>query len=71
MPICCDSGHSNGFFQMEVEEGHDITRDAIDLITARKPDGVTYLCSTCGAPIALRLKDRDKWFVRSEGDWIG
>jgi hypothetical protein len=69
--ICCDNGHTNGFFKQELEEGQDITRAAMDLIPEPcSDDALSYCCCLCDAPVPIRTKNRDKWVVRTESDWI-
>jgi hypothetical protein len=69
--IRCDAGHMNGFFVKDVEERQYITRDAMDVsdVTASN-DGLSLACSTCGAPVAIRVRERDQWIVRGDADWV-
>ena len=49
MKIRCDNDHFNGFFEKDIEEGKDITRDAMNLFAEPSlDDGRAFVCSTCG-----------------------
>jgi hypothetical protein len=71
MRVCCEDGHLNGFFGQDVQAHRDITQSALHLCAEPDPDdGSRYLCSRCGAPVAICVKDRDKWAVCIEGNWV-